>query len=397
MSNPPSSIARFLDLPCASRLIGLSHSNEFRSLPVLIECPFCQSGSFQAMEDHVLGGDWWFCHSCRVAGDLIEIAARKAGLTIAKTIEMFAENECLTRKDISSREIEAYETFYVDRRNRTRQFWNEAKTRPSVDVDRKAFWLAREFGLGEEVYRKRWTTTQGLLFGIAEKGNIEELFGPASYGYQERLNPSGKRTVRRGGGTGKTRVFTDAFWGECIAIPHLDLPGRPVGFTFLGRYNPDDSKVPKKYQKPAVIYRRFNIGQSNAKEKECGLGWLHALPLDKHETNGEDLFIFLDAAAAVRLQARSLRTLSLQLPILVAHVGTGISLLKLPPMIRDRNIFFCGPPKVTIPLAAKFDGKISFFDTSEAGVIEAMRHCSPFQVVSSRVKAASRSRVKSGH
>ena len=53
---------------------------------IFLRCPLCGHAQLTIMEDYLTGGQWFYCRNCDESGDMIELAAKAWGLSIAGTI-----------------------------------------------------------------------------------------------------------------------------------------------------------------------------------------------------------------------------------------------------------------------------------------------------------------------
>ena len=80
------------------------------------------------MEDWLNGGQSFYCRECNETGDMIELAAKAWGMSVAATIIK------LTRLGFDlpadSNAIRGYLTGHVEYRKRLRQLWKDCQTFP---------------------------------------------------------------------------------------------------------------------------------------------------------------------------------------------------------------------------------------------------------------------------
>ncbi len=312
------------------------------------------------MQDTVLHTEWLHCHNCKFAGDLIEFAARVRKSAISLIVDYLEAHKMFQGEQLSDDDLAKYQADHIDHRQRIKAFWETANVAPtqSANMGMSGFRILRKFSLGEDAYRDSWTDRGGKLFGIARHQTIEDLFAPLSFESQVRQNREGKSTRRRGGGPGKRRVFEGHDWDEVLVIPHSDLPGRIIGFTFIGR-DADNHEV---------VYKRANFGCCSARTRESGLGFLEALNGTSHPYFGRYVFVFFDAQIATLLHARHLRESRRPLPMVLAKSTRDFDLLNLAPDLGECKLILCGPPLMTLPLAKTHRTLVSEYQISDSEV-----------------------------
>ncbi|MCA9046210.1 MAG: hypothetical protein KDA69_17915, partial [Planctomycetaceae bacterium] len=358
MCNPKQSLAAKLDWRAAFETIGLGSPTRL-CLPQSFECPLCDSGTLSAMDDPVLGTEWFVCRDCEFSGDLIELVAEKMGIGVEEAISVLSSQN-LFELPPDDEHIAAYITQHVRYRQRINRFWQESRLRPLDKITKPGIDLLRKCSLHANVLRELWTDHGGQLFGVALATEIEELFTPLSYENRLRPNRNGRSSVRRGGGPGKGRLFVGNSWDEVLVIPHYDLPGRIIGFTLVGRdANPEAGDV---------VYKRANIGRTNQRPKESGIAMLPAVQPGLHRLFRNTVFVFTDIMLAMRFHARSFLDSAVPLPVVAVHEKSNLNSLHLPSSLDDRRLIFCGPLQVTLPLAHRHNGSVSEYTVPDADI-----------------------------
>ncbi|WP_417385642.1 hypothetical protein [Gimesia sp.] len=357
MSNPPKSLAARLDW--GKVLLELGIDDGRRILPKAMKCPLCGDGSMKIMEDQVLGGAWFFCFKCLFAGDVIELVAMFRECDLDQAIELLELREFF-EADLKEDDIASYRSQHVEYRHRLREFWKSAQSEPLLKFKASGRMLMRRIAMFDTACHGLWSTHHGQLFGAAHKNEIEELFAPYSYQPQVRSNHQEKSSKRRGPGPGKRRLFEGHDWDDFVIIPHSDLPGRIIGFTFIGRDGNTDQGD--------IIFKRGNLGCCSQRPRESGFAWLDVLHRKSNPAFSGTVFIFTEILQATLLHARHLRDSRIPLPILAVRSSRDFQPLNLPPEVAERTIVFCGPPNETIPLAKRFGGMVSDYELSEASM-----------------------------
>lgn len=367
MSNPSRSLASGLDWRKVFQAVGLNEPN-CSDLPQAMPCPLCETGALTVMSDHVLNAQWFHCSGCQFAGDLIEFAAKVLKFPIGGCIN-YLEYHQLFESKLCDDDLASYKTQQIDFRLRFRKFWEAAKHVPSetATIGTNGRLVLRRFCLNDFVYQENWCERGGRLFGIAKRQVIEDLFAPLSYEEQDRLNRQGRSSRRRGGGPGKRRLFEGHDWDEILVIAHFDLPGRIIGFTFIGG----------DLDNPLIVFKRINLGCSVSRPRESGLGFLEALNGAPHPSFERTVFVFFDVELATLLHARHLRSFPRPLPVVLARSTRDVRLLHLPPNLEECKLIFCGNLRETLPLAKAFNGNVSSYQVSEAEIRENLKHRDP--------------------
>lgn len=375
MSNPVRSLASRVDWRKVFAVIGLEDPRR-SDLPQSMLCPLCETGEtgmLTVMSDQVLHGQWFHCATCQFAGDVIEFAARVLNCSIEQTID-YCDSHRLFETSLCDDDVAAYQSQQVQYRARIKKFWETAKRAPaqSSTMGTSGRLLLRRYSLQDLIYRETWNSRGGQLFGVAERQEIENLFAPKSFEIQERVNRQGQTSRRRGGGPGNRRVFSGGDWDEVLVIAHSDLPGRVVGFTFIGR----------DFDQPEVTFKRVNLGCCVSRPRESGFGFLEAVNGIPHSALGRHVFVFLDVEIASLLHARHFREGIRPLPILLAKSTRDVRPLSLPPDLEDCKLIFCGPQMETLPLAKAYNGWVSMYSVPELEIQENLKHRSSLMFLS---------------
>lgn len=366
MSNPSRALTSRLDwrkVFVAIELDGPRHS----VLPQAFSCPLCQAGAMMAMDDPVLHTQWFYCSGCEFAGDLIELASGVLGCSIGSAVDLL-ESRGLFDTPLCDDDIAIYNSQQVEYRQRIRTFWDTAKRAPSqtASVLVNGRQILRHYGLSD-VYPSEWLERGGKLFGITQRKVVEDLFAPLSFETQSRENRQGRYSPRRGGGPGNRRLFERADGDEILVIGHCDLPGRVIGFTFMGG-DPDN---------PQTVYKRVNLGCCVSRPRESGFGFLETVSGVLHPSFGRQVFVFLDPEVTIRLHAQNLRASYHPLPVLLARSTGDFRPLHLPLDLEDRELIFCGPLLDTLPLAEAHNGAVSLYQIPESEVRDNLQRRDP--------------------
>lgn len=366
MGNPPRSLACRLDWRVTFDAIGLECPHR-SDLPQSLPCPLCDDGAMTVMQDQVLGAEWFYCARCEFAGDLIELVAGCQGSDIEDAISMLNASK-LFDESLSDDDVSDYVIHHVGYRHRINEFYRDSRELPLSRIGRSGYALLRDFGMADHGHHELWRERTGLLFGVSKRRSVENLFAPLSFEKRERTNRNGKKSVRRGSGPGKRRIFAGHRWDDVIVVPYFDLPGRIIGFLFIGRDGNPNARD--------FVYKRANIGCCGKRPKESGVGMMPALGNKRHHIFGNVAFLFTDEKAAIVLQARHLRESREPLPIVLVKSTRDLGLLNLPPDVADRTLIFCGPLTKTLPLARVHNGLVCDYSFGD-GELENNAMCRP--------------------
>ena len=364
MSNPSRSLACLLDWRDVIETLDLDCPRRV-DLPLSMVCPLCKTGALTIMRDFVLNSQWLNCQACQFSGDLIELAARVMERSIPDVI-MYLEARALFNRPLSESDVKGYIEGHVEYRRRIKEFWESARRAPCRfnGVGRSGYSLMRDFSLECISTQAYWPEREGRLFGIAPCETVEQLFFPQSYAVQERTNRNGKTSIRLGGGPGQRRLFHGRDWTEVLVIAHSDLPGRIIGFSFIGG-NPAE---------PEVVFKRANVGNCVSTPRESGLGFLNALAEPTYPAMKGVAFLLMDPKVSTFLHTRHLRESQHPLPVLLMKQSRDFRCLNFPPEVQDRELIFCGPPLETLPLAKAVNGKVSLYELTTAEIRTNLKH-----------------------
>ena len=369
MSNPSQSLSSLLTWNEVLPAIGIDGPRRF-DLPQSMDCPLCERGVFTVMRDNVLHSQWVYCHLCRFAGDLIELAAQAQKLSLLDAIASL-EAKSLFSRQINDNDVTHYTEEHLAYRRRINAFWDSARNAPlrPGGLGPTGYSRLRRLFLADNAFHTEWPRLEGRLFGLASREAVEELLFPRSFEVQERLNRNGMYTFRRGGGPGKRRLFPRQDWDQVVVIPHFDLPGRIIGFSFVGG----------DMDNPEFVYKRANIGSCAAHPRESGLAFLQSIDEPTLPALRDAAFLFVDPMVATLLHARHLRESQSPLPILLAKQSRDFRPLNFPPNLQGRELILCGPPMETLPLAKAANAKVSLFQITDAEVRDKLKRRWPRQ------------------
>jgi hypothetical protein len=146
------------------------------------------------------------------------------------------------------------------------------------------------------------------VVGSTTAHQVQDLFQPQSHAPRPRLNSNGSRTVRRGSGAGRSRMFPDSTWNELAVVPFHDRPDTISGFWL--------SKDQPSLGAQDVIFKS-TLGRTGSGIKEAGLALRDNASKGSHPALAH-LFVIADVNLAVKMHLRWLWENRTPLPI----VGT---------------------------------------------------------------------------
>jgi hypothetical protein len=265
------------------------------ALPARATCPLCSNNTLQVYKDAILGGQWYWCPGCDFAGDSIQLAAVKWGMSPDSAILKLMAAGVRFPAEVDDDAIAGYLADHVDRIEKIDAFWQAA--RRNTEPLRGPL-LAFGRGLGIPGVRPRdWLTRGGQFVGVADRHDVVRCF-QAGQGTEQ--NPR----LEEGG----HRIFKGKNWDQVVMIAHHDLPGRLRGLLLIGR----EAKYPDDF-----IYRRVGVPVNLAGLADPGVSMLDAI-LTPNVEFGDMIFLCTDPVEAVRLQLAHLAENGRPLPL----VGT---------------------------------------------------------------------------
>lgn len=358
MANPPMSLARFIESDVVFDSLKLPTAPPVFSKVIL--CPFCTDRPMSIMEDKILQAEWFHCHGCNFAGDIIEFVMRLKQQCVKNAIDWLKDNSAV-RPECPRSVLAAYETSHFQTRKKVNEYWGHVRYRAVNDIGPVGYEVGRAFWLQDAMYRPdRWGYYSDL-FGVTELQRAESLFYAS--GVKRRTSQKGA-TGRRASGQ-SSRLFPKNSVTETICVPHFDLPGRIVGFTFVVEESNPNKPFPYDSFSFQTIYKRCNLGNSNAKIKEAGFGFLNSIDGRRHGLFVNTVFVFVNAVNAIRLHAVNRKSSLAMLPVLLATTASGFGNLHLPPDLWDKQIIVCGDLEQTIPIARRINADVSTYQPQD--------------------------------
>jgi hypothetical protein len=246
---------------------------------------------------------------------LIELAAAVWGMGLPAALTQLARRGApLPAETLDPQRVADYVRDYPEYRQRLRALWQRARDwLPRAGAP----WLNRLracLHLVSDLSPERWRDGPGRLLGGLPREEVEACFcqlstgqGGAAPADRYRLNPS------------RGRVFKGPGWGDVLAVPYQDLPGRLCAFEFIGR---DGGPGDRVFRPHRVLAR----GGSNQHARqppyraEAGLAGLETVD-DTLPCFGRVAFAVGDVTLALRLQLRHFRNSTRPLPLVCWHDG----------------------------------------------------------------------------
>ena len=336
MSNHARSLA--CSVPWTRLLLHLGMKCGTSRLPATVGCPLCREkkGTLRVYRDFLLNAEWLYCHTCRFAGDIIEFAAAVWDVEVAEAVERLRRKELLLA-DLGDDRVELYLDQVVGLRERLREFEQNSVKHLTRDNDGGLYPLLRKFRVERLVGESRWLNHGSTIVWGAGRREVEDLIHPMSYEETLRQNHNGNKSIRRGSGAGRSRIFKGSGWGDVLVVPHYDLPGRVCGLTILGR-NGD-------VENGDVLFRPLQIGGNRRATRECGVSSLRNLIGKPHKDFGDTVFVIADPFVALDLQLWHYEGYDTPLPI----VGSALDERFVPRHVFDqlptRRLIFWAPKR----------------------------------------------------
>jgi hypothetical protein len=241
-----------------------------------------------------LDSQWFYCHDCQFAGDMIELAAAVWKMNPLNTLRKAQSIGIpLPRAVVMEGLVESYVEQRLNPRGRAKQFWDEARK----------FFMASESGslrglqhlLGvQEHLTPAWLEHGSIFIGAASLDTARSLF----------------RTSHR------SDLFKGKGWQDVLVIPFWDLPGRICGFLFVGRKGGVDDMI---YRAAPEFVQQTRGKCGRAIEAGTTMAMAVLQQKQRHEVFGNTVFVMDDPVAALRLQIRYMRNTSIPMPLIATY------------------------------------------------------------------------------
>lgn len=257
-----------------------------QTLPANLQCPACNTHQLFVYRDDNFGGEWVHCRQCDYHGDIVELAATTWKLDLwHAAVKLATFPQACAVAAVPTDRLNDYLPI-VERRRQVDKFWQQARSQLGVLEDNDLRDVLTKFGVVRSLAEPDWKQTAGKLVGVVTREQVEQCF---------KTRKHHRSHVLRGPG-----------WKYLMAVPYYDLPGRVVGFLFIGRQGRDEDTLYHSIY-PNIV--------------EDGIGMLPAI-LGRAKTN--EVYHFTDLQTAMRLQMRSLRTNRYFLPIVALRPGGNV-------------------------------------------------------------------------
>lgn len=309
-----------------------------------LPCPLCRHSQLSIMEDYLNGGETFHCRNCNESGDMIELAAKAWGLSIAGTIIKLARSGFDLPTDSDT--IRGYLASHVDYRKRLGQLWKDSQS--YLCQHRLALRpLFSDLGLPDEFSQERWNAGPAKVLGGNLCRSVEEAILPGSVLCCGNEQIPRCRSARR--------VFRGGRWGKTLVIPFFSAPERICAFGFIGR----QGDMTKDY-----VFRLANLGRrANGLSPEAGLA-MHPQTQEIAADWGKCVFAVSDPLLYLDLHLRQFGYSNDPIPLVLwqdAPATTTAHTQHAWWMFRDRKIIFWDPtfPIPMLQQAMAIDGWIA--------------------------------------
>ncbi len=247
-------------------ILGIRTEN--KALPYEIPCTAC-ANNLTIYHDISTTGQWFYCKSCGISGDMIELLARKLKVTLEDVIAILAAKGVLdTSVHNYDKRLNDYLARTVGLRHKLLAFWDKCKENSrNMLADHKVIAGCLNLKIG-----RNWDKVGSNLIGFCHKSDVERAVSVSE----------GKVTG------GVNRPFIGEGWGEVLVIPSFDMPGRIKTLTFIGH-----TTEPKL----AVSVRHVSYKTWGTHDKECGSVFLE----EAVKSTNKSIVVMSDLINGVRL------------------------------------------------------------------------------------------------
>jgi hypothetical protein len=337
-------VAQALDVPLRTQ-----------AYPQTTLCPVCRTGTLTVLYDKLREGHWHHCEGCGRNGDMVSLAAAAWGISRAAALLRLGASE--------PREV-SYLTYGDDPWAQCAKLWAEVGANALQAPGPSATQLLTRFKLDHSLSPERAAAGPARLFGHCHHTTAAACFNPHTV----------DGAPSRGG---SFRLFKGGNWGQVVAVPYFDLPGRVRSFLFIGR-----DGAPGDY-----VYRHHTDGAN-----EFGLAGLDLL-YREGERVGRTVVAMSDPLLMLQLQVRHLNSSTVPLPLVAWHDGIEGVTVNAWECLADRTIVFwsLGMSASTLRQAMLVDGHLCVLgpqDTDNQSVEHYLRHKSPQDQLKAVMKRA---------
>jgi hypothetical protein len=248
-------------------------------LPCTVRCPGCANNTLTIYQDTTLGGQWGYCKTCRLGGDLIKLVSRWTIGHLHTALAWLYNRQALTCAALPSTErLNAYDAWYSERIKQTTLFWGQAQVNLVTGKEG-----ASAFQFIDETDRSRLADGIGRFVGVATREQVAAFLAP--HNIRHLFPPAKRHGVRRS-------------WQNALIIPFQDFPGRISAFAHC---------IHEGYLEPDVAYVGTASALPNSKvQRPGGIAMLDALLQPPTEPFHDTAFVLLDPILALHLQTRHL-------------------------------------------------------------------------------------------
>jgi hypothetical protein len=324
-------------------------------------------------EDGLCGGQWFSCATadCRVAGDMLELAALAWGCQAQTALVRLAQLGLgVLEEALQPEALARYGDCFIERRRRLNALWNEARERLAHDAAIGVNQLRSQFYLFRYISQERWSQGPGRLFGALPCGQVEAHFCPqsvAEYG-RNRVTPYNPS---------QRRVFRGRGWQEVLTVAYHDLPGRICGCYFVGR----NGTVADRLYRPTLDQRATTC---RGQRPEAGLAGLETMDASQ-SWFAHHVLAIEDPILALRLQVRHAGISLEPLPIVSWYDGPTALTKDSWRVLDGKAVLFCAWPLTPRVLyqAMQANGYLCLAgpaDTDSASLLHYLRQALPMDM-----------------
>lgn len=269
-----------------------------KALPTTTRCPACdQDNALTVYHDFAGNGQWFYCRHCVLSGEIIELACKVWGCSMEVAMTRLASVGAIDASAIkSSKPFDVNGAAdqvnrLIKARRRLTDLWQAAGKRlpEMINTDATIARLCNRYGIRLDASPQRWASGPVQLLGAAHVTAIGRAFFPHV--------PESRRSK-------KHQVFTGRGWDEVLMVPYQDMPGRVVGFAFLGRNG-------ERLHDEVYRYVGNSSDQAARGYRDAGLACLNSVNLS---SQGPVLAVD-DWVLAMRMHFRQFRSSAQPLPI----------------------------------------------------------------------------------
>lgn len=332
-------------------------------LPAIVQCPLCQKRRGYVYRDPAFDGQWFYCHDCHAACDMIELAAVMWKISPLNTLRKLKEMGFeIPEAVLVEGATESYERKHIDARRRTRQFWRQALRYFVESADPSLRGLQAHLGVQDHL-APAWQYRGARFIGAADAQEIRG-FHLAEQRYESK-HARPRRLLFRGQG-----------WKDVIVVPFWDLPGRICGFLYIGRQGREEDII---YHHTPEFVPRGKTGQHHCIEAGITMPLAVLQSEFRHPMFGNTVFVMDDPIMALRLQLRHMRHTQVPLALIGTWDEPRYRTKNVWEWLPTSNVIVWSPAQTTgsLRLAQDAGAKISEISISESELEKNLRHQTP--------------------